>query len=94
VLVEGSQLIKVVNIIYHNLEQLLLFKLVGHIKALDPFGTKVIHDDLRHSQQRPHVTSSLVQDGHAIRAREGVHVGQPPAAKGQSQGLTQVILAI
>jgi len=86
--IPGFQILKVINIIDYHLEELLLFKFVGHIKALDPLGIQVVHDDLCHAQHLPHVASLLIQDCHTISSSERVQVWQFLASKGQSQNLT------
>lgn len=86
--IPGFQILKVINIVNYHLEQLLLFKFVGHVKALDPLGIQVVHDDLCQTQHLPHVASLLIQDCHTISSSERVQVWQFLACKGQSQNLT------
>jgi len=86
--IPGFQILKVINIVNYDLELLLLFKFVGHVKALDPLGIQVVHDDLCHAQHLPHVASLLIQDCHTISSSERVQVWQFLASKGQSQNLT------
>jgi hypothetical protein len=37
---------KVINIVDHHFELLLLLKLVGHVETLYPFGIKTVHNHL------------------------------------------------
>ena len=87
-LIPRFQILKVINIVDYHLEQLLHFKYVGHVKALDPLRIQAVHDDLCHAQHLPHVASLLIQDCHTISSSERVQVWQFLASEGQSQNLT------
>lgn len=79
-------LVEVVDVVNLNLEDLFLFEFVRHIEVLDPLRVQIVHDDLSHSNLLPltKATSSaflLIEHGHAISARERVHVRQPLACE-------------
>jgi len=70
----GCKVIEIVDVIYSDLEYLLLLEFVLDIEAFDPFGVEIVHDDLSHSEHLPHVTFLLVEHSHAICPRKRVKV--------------------
>ena len=66
------QSVEVINIIDHDAIVLTLLKVVWDFKVLDPLRIKVVHDHFSLAELLPHLTLLLVEDAHAVCARESV----------------------
>jgi len=70
------QIVKVVNIVNHDLVVFSFLEMVGDLEVLDPLGSQIIHDHLSLTDLFPHVALFLVEYTHAIGTRESVQVRQ------------------
>jgi len=78
------QVVKIVNVVYLSLKCLLLFKLVGHVKALHPLRIKIVHNNFCLSNLRPHVSFFLIENKHTISSCKSIQVWQVFASESQS----------
>lgn len=85
----SREILKVVDVIDRDFENLLLLELVWHVEALDPLGAEVVHDHLGHANHLPHVASPLVEHAHAVRSRKRVKIWQVFACKGEPKRLAE-----
>jgi len=58
-----------------------------HVKALNPAGAQVVHDDFCHADALPLRSCLAIEDSHAVCPRERVQIGQVLAGKAQADGL-------
>ena len=88
-----TQVVHVINIIYLDFVRLSLLKIVLDVEALDPVRRQVIHDDLRHSQLHPFCAIKLVQNCHAVRACERIHVRELLALERKTDRVDETALS-
>lgn len=84
---EVCQVRFIIDIVDLNLVDLAPLEVILHIKALDPAGAQVVHDDLCHANALPLCPCLAIEDSHSIRPRERVQVGQVLASKAQADSL-------
>jgi len=73
-LIKSLQVIKVVYIVNGRFENLLLLEFIGDVEALDPFWAQIVHNNLGHPNQGPHIPSLLLEDHHAVGPGERVKI--------------------
>lgn len=71
---QSLEILEIIDVIHGHFENLFLLELVRDIEAFDPLWTEVVHDNLCHSNHRPHLAPLLVENGHAVRSRKRVHI--------------------
>ena len=84
VILEIIDVFKIIYVIYHHFELLLLFELVRHVETLDPLRIEAVHDHFGLSKLLPHGASFLIKDYHSVSTSESIQIWQVFAPKRES----------